>query len=95
MDDTYAAGETIAVTVTPSEATAEIRYTLQQLAEAVPGPEGAAPTEGKPAITGTVPATDGTNVVDLPATGPGLYRLPLSGGTDVEPVSDLLVVAPR
>ena len=90
LDDVYRVGEPVAVTVTPNEATAEIRYKLQQLVD-----PGAKESEQLvPPVTGSVSAIDGANELEIAAPGPGLYRLTLSGGTEVEPVSDLLVVAP-
>ena len=90
LDDVYRAGEPVTVTVTPNEAIAEIRYELQQLA----GPGARESEQLGPPVTGTKSAIDGANELEIAAPGPGLYRLTLNGGTDVEPVSDLLVVAP-
>jgi hypothetical protein len=90
LDDVYRVGEPVAVTVTPNEATAEIRYELQQLADPGVNEQDQLPAP----VTGSVSAIDGANELEIAAPGPGLYRLTLSGDKDVEPVSDLLVVAP-
>ncbi len=95
LDDVYPAGEGIAFTVTPSRATLTLRYQLDQLTEVTPGPAESRASHGKGPITGKVAATDGTNYIDIPAQPPGLYRLSVTGDKRVEPVSDLVVVAPR
>lgn len=94
LADVHRAGEPIHVAVTPSEAVADIQFTLEMLAEPASGGE-VPPTPAVPPVTGTVPAADGTTDLELPTQPPGLYRLTLSGRAEVEPVSDLLIVAPR
>ena len=93
IDDVYPTGEPVTVTVTPSEATAEIRYQLDQLS--TPAAESNSAMAPVPPMSGAVPASDGPIELEIPAPGPGLYRVTLSGGAEVEPVSDLVVVAPR
>jgi pimeloyl-ACP methyl ester carboxylesterase len=90
LEDVHAAGEPLRISVTPTESVAEIRYRLEPVA-AGPGAEGAVP--GFAPVTGAVPAVDGMNELEIVAPGPGLFRVVLSGGAEVEPVSDLVVVA--
>lgn len=86
VGDLYPAGEPVTFTVTPSAATGAIDYTLEWLG---------GPVHGAPRVTGTVPTGDGPREVEVPSVPLGGYRLTLTGGAEVEPVSDLLVVAPR
>jgi pimeloyl-ACP methyl ester carboxylesterase len=83
--EVYEAGQPIHVALTPSAAMAELTVTLTWVGG--PGP-AAAPT---PAVT--VPFPDASVDVELPPTGPGVYRLQVSGQA-IETVSDLLTVAP-
>ncbi len=92
LDDVYAAGEPLTVTVTPSQATAEIWYRLEQLSTAEGGSDSA--MASMPPMRGAVRASDGPTELEIAAPGPGLYRVTLGGGAEVEPVSDLVVVAP-
>lgn len=96
LQDVYPSDGPLHVTVTPSAATTEIRYQLEQLA--VPGMERDGSTTALPPgvpMAGVLPAIDGACELEIPNSGPGLYRLTLSGTAEVEPVSDLVVVAPR
>ncbi|WP_256841740.1 lipase/acyltransferase domain-containing protein [Ornithinimicrobium cryptoxanthini] len=96
LQDVYAVGEPVTVTVTPSDGIAEINYQLEQVADPLVAGEDGSPTGVTvPPVTGGMPAADGTNLLEIPSPGPGLYRLTLTGRPEVEPVSDLLLVAPR
>lgn len=86
LADLHAAGDPVVFTVTPSGTTGVLRYTLEWLG---------GPSSGQPTASGTVEPVDGPRLVEVPALQPGVYRLSLTGESDVEPVSDLLVVAPR
>ncbi|GAA4288132.1 lipase/acyltransferase domain-containing protein [Georgenia daeguensis] len=89
LADVYRADEPVHLTVTPTGATGDLTATLEYLG----GPEGvAAPTEP---VTVTLGAAEGAREVELPHAGPGGYRVTVRGTAAVEPVSDLLVVAPR
>lgn len=95
VDDVYPVGEDIAFTVEPSQATLTLRYQLDQLTEVAPGPAESRASHGRSPVTGKVEADDGTNYIEIPAQPPGLYRLTVTGDRRVEPVSDLVLVAPR
>ncbi len=84
MEDVHPIDEGVRFTVTPSAATAALQYRLDAL-------DGS----GVPPLAGTVPMADGPREVVATVTRPGCYRLSLSGVAEVEPVSDLLIVAPR
>ncbi len=86
LADLHAAGEPVVFTVTPSQATGALRYTLEWLG---------GPSSGQPEVSGAAVSVDGPRLVEVPPVQQGLYRLALTGEADVEPVSDLLVVAPR
>jgi pimeloyl-ACP methyl ester carboxylesterase len=87
--DAYPADEPVHLTVTPTAVTGELTATLEYLG----GPDGAPAPAGP--VTVTLGTADGPREVELPHAGPGGYRVSVSGSPAVEPVSDLLVVAPR
>ncbi|MFI7494383.1 hypothetical protein ACH9D2_06645 [Kocuria sp. M4R2S49] len=96
LRDIYPVDEPIHVTVTPSTGTARIDYRLEQLA--TPQTAKTSNDNGSvsvPPIVDSIQAVDGPNEIDIPNPGPGLYRMTLSGTAEVEPVSDLVVCAPR
>lgn len=93
LDDVYRVGDPVTVSVLPSAATDKIHYRLEQLSR--PGVESEQDVALVPPVTGTVPASDGPTNLEIPTSDSGLYRLTLDGGVDVEPVNDLVVVAPQ
>lgn len=86
LADLHAAGDPVVFTVTPSGTTGALRYTIEWLG---------GPSSEQPTVSGATEPVDGPRFVEVPPLQPGLYRLSLAGDSDVEPVSDLLVVAPR
>jgi hypothetical protein len=92
LADVHPAGDAITGWVSPSGPVGDLRYRLEPLAG-----NGGAP------VTGTIPAGDGPRPLEIAAQGIGGYRVTIDAapGVDgvepisVEPVSDLLLVAPR
>jgi hypothetical protein len=90
IQDVYPSDEPVHGTVTPSAATSEIRYELEMLTRPADPTAATAPPS-----YGTLAVVDGPREFEITPRGPGCYRLTLTGSIEVEPVSDLLVVAPR
>lgn len=86
LDDVHAAGEPVTFSVTPSAMTGPIHYLLEWLG---------GPSHAQRPVIGLAGVVDGTRHVESPSVLPGAYRLTLTGDAQVEPVSDLLVVAPK
>lgn len=85
VEDVQTAGEPLRATVVPSSATRQLDATLTWL-----GGPGAPPQR----LVVPLPPVDGPRQVEFPAAPPGCYRLEVTGDDDVEPVADLLTVAP-
>ncbi len=85
LDDVTPAGHAVRLGVEPSEAILGLRARLTW----VGGPGAPVPPTEMP-----VPASDGPTTVELPAQPPGCYRVEVTGPPEVEPVSDLITVAP-
>lgn len=87
LNDVHPADAGVTFSVTPSSTTGPIGCTL----EWVGGPSDEPP----PPFAVAAATADGPRYVETPPMAPGCYRLTLTGDDQVEPVSDLLVVAPR
>lgn len=86
LEDAYPGGAKLRASVLPAEATSDLLATLEWVA----GPGNPGRTVSAP-----LPAEDGPRAIEFAPPAPGCYRLKVSGANDVEPVTDLFVVAPE
>jgi hypothetical protein len=86
MDDVYPMGAPVRVRVQPSSPTLDLHFSLTWVA----GPT----TPSTLTTATTMPLGDGPREAELLAPAPGCYSVHVSGSDDVEPVTDLVVVAP-